>query len=434
MENTWLITREDKLYYITETKLIDDVSEISDEAKQFILALTRQKDDVDLLWFSGTYCTANIRNQNGDGFKFDDLKENASKPQFKSVNWLHHDDEVVGVIVDSSFVCGEQKDTGRIQIIGVVWQATEKGRLYADKIREHYKKGTLGLSMECFGEEVECSVCGESFPIKTADRDNPYKHYCSHLKARRLDKSTVRWIRNPLFVGVGLIPAEQSHQPADDTAWVKEIASLQDSATNGKEVNEMAEKIYDQAQVDSLVEAACKQIKDSHDGKFASQTKELESLKEANETLKTDLAEANKVTEKVVELESEIEQMKAAKEGDDSVSAEDHEAVKSELTTKIAELEAKDAELQVYKDKEDAEITRKKAARIEELKEQGVELSEDLIESLSSHIVDDEKYEALKDTLVKQVEETPTAPKFESNRSVNDAATIIRELTNKSRN
>jgi len=418
-KSTWLVTDEDKLYFITEAHIITDTSEIDEDVKELVLSLSKSKDDADLLWFSGTYCTANIRNRNGDGFKFDTLVGAANTPKLKPVNWLHREDEKVGVIVDSKFIKGKKEKSGNIQIIGVIWQGTETDRQYAEQVEENYKRGTMGLSMECLGTEVECSVCGNVFPIQTATKNDPFKHYCSHLKNRRVDGKAVRWICDPLFVGVGLIPAIMKHQPADDTAWVKEVASLHDNEV-GKEVNNMADT-YSQEQVDRLLAEKGKVHKAEIDKINTAHKDEVKDIK----------AEHAKAVE---EKDTKIEELNTTV-GEQSQVADELTEATTKLETLKTDKKAVDAELKTYKDEQKAKEEAKLNERVAELKK-NPDVTDEMIESLRAQIVDDDKFAELQKALskVKETDDGKPKTRFESKRSnPQDAATVVRNIMQKAR-
>lgn len=431
MKNQWLISESDRLYMITEPEIIEDVSQVSDDIRELVLALTKGKEDSDLLWFSGIYCTADVRNYNGDGFLYDDLRAASNTPKLKPVNWLHREMERIGVIVTSEFVETGNK-SGNIRVVGVVWNSAQKDMEYVDEIKRNYAKGRMGLSMECFGTAVQCSVCGKEFPIQNSSSDEPYSHYCEHLKNRRVSKNTVRWIRDPHFVGVGFIPAIMRHQPADETAWVKEIAARNDANEYDKGVKRLAE--YTKEQVDELVEAAKKKYEydskmkcEEHEKAAKDKEAELERLKKLKEGLdkKIEELETAKATAdaEVERLTTELAEKKA--------SDEEVQALRDELEAKKAAV----AEYEEYKAQKEAEVQAAIQAKYDErsgfLKDKAGMTAEQA-ETLREHILDDAKFEALKKTMVKEVEKPKgTKISFESDHKTADAAQKLRELTHK---
>ena len=205
--NSILITgKADKVYLISETTVLKTKPILSEKAEEFITAISKSKDDEDLLWFSGRYCTADTRNGNGDGFKLADLKKMYEYAIFKPVNWLHREEEKIGFIVDSQLK--KEEDEDYVEITGVIWCSTQHDATYAEKIIDYFDKDKLGLSMETMGEKVKCSKCAKEFPIQSGESDDPYGHYCEHLKSRKMSDVT-RWIIEPQFSGVGIIPSRE---------------------------------------------------------------------------------------------------------------------------------------------------------------------------------------------------------------------------------
>lgn len=431
MQNQWLITHNDALFLVTEPEIIEDVSQVSDDIRELVFALTKGKEDSDLLWFSGVYCTADVRNYNGDGFLYDDLKAAASTPKFKPVNWLHREMERIGVIVTSEFVETGNK-SGNIRVVGVVWKSAQKDMEYVDEIKRSYARGRMGLSMECFGTAVLCSVCGKEFPIQNSSSDEPYSHYCEHLKNRRMSKDTVRWIRDPHFVGVGFIPAIMRHQPADETAWVKEIAARNDTNEHDKGVKRLAD--YTKEQVDELIEAAKKKteydmmMKDKeHEKEMADKATELESLNSLKESLDAKIAELEAAK---VAADAEVERL-TTELAEKKASDEEVQALRDELEAKKAVV----AEYEEYKAQKEVEIQAAIQAKYDErssfLKDKAG-MTDEQAETLRDHILDDVKFEALKKTMVKEVENPKgTKVSFESDHKTADAAQKLRELTHK---
>lgn len=381
--NTWLVTEKDKLYIVADAQVLKAKPVLSEEAEKFVTAISKTKEDEDLLWFCGRYCTADVRNANGDGFKLNDLKSMYAHAIFKPVNWLHHEFEKIGFIVDSQLK--EDKSEAFVDITGIVWCSTPHDAKYADSIIAYFDSGALGLSMETMGNRVECSECGKQFPIYSGNMEDPYGHYCEHLKSRKVNGST-RWILGPKFSGVGIIPARGRHQPADNTAWVREIASINDE--NGKEDEEiMADKIvYSEEQHNQLVKAAVDSV-----------------IKEKVDPLKTELADAKTKSEglkaKIVDLDEKLE----VKEGELTQANDDLTDANKEKKGLQTKVDAYDQE------KVDAETT-KFDARVKELKEINDSVTDEVADKLKAEILDDDKFDGVKAMFSKKEGKTPTKP------------------------
>lgn len=376
--NSWVVSEKDHFYLIAPLHILDTTPKLSKEQEGTIISVSKSKDDPDLLWFSGLFCTGNTRNGNGDGFKPDVLKEHAENPVFKYVDWLHDESKKVGVIIHSEYI-EEDKNNPALHIVGAIWQGTNYDKGYASKVKEHYIKGTMGLSMECITPDVECSVCGNSFP------SYPENNYCQHLKDRGNNGAT-RWLKTPLFVGVGLIPAEEGHSPADRNAWVKEVASMKNKRKEGEDVE------YTQEQLDKAILDTKKSFED-----------------------------------KISSLEEEIKE----KEGEISVL---EDSVK-EKETEIMEISKLKSELEI-KIKEHEEIVARKVeelfvSRVNELKELGYEIDDNLKKLLRDELVDDARFEIFKKTFVKSKETKKTFSRFESNSKTDTTGNKLREVLKK---
>lgn len=373
--NNWLITEDTKLYIIADTKILKSKPILSEKAEEFVTAITKTKEDEDLLWFSGRYCTADARNGNGDGFKLDDLEKMYEYAIFKPVSWLHNEDEKVGFIVDSQLK--EEGDEVYVEITGVIWCSTPHDAVYAEKMIDYFDKNRLGLSMETMGEKVKCSKCEKEFPIQSGDMDNPYGHYCEHLKSRKMSDVT-RWILEPQFSGVGIIPSRGRHKPADKDAWVREVASLNEDDDNGEEdINMGDDTKYTKAQMDELVSAREDSVR-----------KEYASLESDLDSVKNEKAEADKST---ADLQTKLDE----KEGELSQANDDLDTVNKEnesLKAKIAEYE---------QEKADAEQA-KFESRVKEIKDSGVELTDEIADKLKAEILDDEKFDGVKAMFAKK--------------------------------
>lgn len=402
---------KDKLYIISETNILDTKPTLSEKAEEFISAIVKTKNDDDLLWFSGRYCTADVRNGNGDGFRLDDLKKMYEYAIFKPVNWIHSEDEKIGFIVDSQLK--EEDVETYVEITGVIWCSTAHDMGYADKILEYFDKGQLGLSMETMGEKVLCSTCEKEFPIHSGNMEDPYGHYCEHLKARKVN-GTTRWILEPEFSGVGIIPARGRHKPADKEAWVREIASLDEEEIR-KEETSMPEKntdvMYTKSQVDELVTSK----EDAVRKEYASLEENLDSVKAEKDTLET----------KIVELQSD----KDVKDGEISQANDEIDSLK----TTITDLETK---VNTY-DEEKAEVEKVKfESRVAEIKAINDSVTEDVIEKLRDDILDDEKYDGVKAMFTKKEEKKSAKAKVtleteEDLIPTESDAQVLREAFNK---
>jgi len=378
----WLVSDSDKLYIIAETTILKKRPILSEKAEEFVSAITKSKNDEDLLWLSGRYCTADARNGNGDGFKLEDLEKMYEYAIFKPVNWLHNEDEKIGFIVDSQLK--EEGDEVYVEITGVIWCSTAHDIKYANSIIDYFDKGQLGLSMETMGQRVMCSQCEKIFPRQSENAEDPYGHYCEHLKARRMSDVT-RWILDPEFCGVGIIPARGRHKPADSEAWVHEIASVNENEDNGKEDTEnMGEKnevTYSKVQLDELVAA------------------KEDSVRKEYTSLESDLETA---TSEKVDLEKSIEDFKAeieTKDGEISQVNDDIESLKAEkedLQKKVDLYEQEKAEVE----------TAKFDGRVEELKKLNDSVTAEVAEKLREDILDDEKYAGVKAMFTKKVEKS----------------------------
>jgi len=370
VKSTYLISEKDKLYFITGVNILDEAPTLSPKAENVLAALKKQKDDPDLLWFSGLFCTGDTRNGNGDGFKEEDLIASAETPVFKYANWLHEDETKVGFIIHSEYDDKEKY----INVTGIVWNGTPHDREYANKIKSGFKNGALGLSMECVPTSVECSVCGKEFRLQ------PEELYCEHLKSRRINGST-RWLRKPLFLGVGFIPTDNGHRPADKDAWVKEVANLK-HVKGGVQNMEITQEA-----LDKMVAEAKKTLEDKVT------------------TLETTIAEKDK---SISTLEDNV------KEKDESIIA---------LTSERDELKVK---VDKYVEDESARQDAVFEARTKELKDAGADIPEDLKETLKENILDDVKYKELAALLVHK-KDVKNKIVFPSGRTNSEAGTKLRE-------
>jgi len=339
MKSTYLISEKDRLYFITGVNVLDKAPTLSEKAENVLASLKKQKDDPDLLWFSGLFCTGDSRNGNGDGFKEDDLIASAETPIFKYANWLHDDKTKIGFILHSEY----NSDEKYINVVGIVWNGTPYDRKYANKVKSGFNNNALGLSMECVPKTVECSECNRVFAFQ------PEELYCEHLKSRRIN-GTTRWLKQPLFLGVGFIPTSDDHAPADKDAWVKEIANLK-HVKGGVQNMEITQDALD------------KMVSDAR-----------KALEDKVSSLEATIVERNK---SITALEGTIA------EKDESIVA---------LTAERDELKAKvDKYMEDETERQDALFNN----RVAELKDSGCDLPDDLQEILKEKILDDEGYKTL---------------------------------------
>lgn len=331
MEN-FLIDDGARLHYISNFTILDKPPESSDP----IIASFKQKHDKDLMWIKSVFVTSDIQNGNFDGFKKADLDLGAETVVLKPLNWIHDSTYNIGVIAAKEARDIEDGKT-ELSVISAMWQGTPEARAEADKARALFAEGKLAMSMECLADSVECSECGQEFSRITASEDDPYSHYCDHLKNRHIN-GTTRWIKNPTFIGGALLPTDEE-KPADQTAWVKEVAKLHEGGV-------CMNPIYTQEQFDAALEA---------------KTSKLQS-------------KVDEYTQKVEDLEGQI----LAKDAEITAKVESLTNLEAEKASHDQAIEDLTNELNALKDVQVME------ARTKELTEAGVEVTDEIKEKLVS--------------------------------------------------
>lgn len=179
---------------------------VDDLAKADVAPDEREKD---FLRVSAIMCHAGVRNNNGDGFLEDDLREvlNATgifTPRRPGMLDDCHDRFPYGVWTEAFGV--QHRGFFAIQTEGVIlaWRFPE----FADNVRSLYDRDSLWFSMLTRYGFGECSECGRRFtPDEFWSGD-----VCEHMQNRSKSGAT-RWLREPVFLSSSRVDA-----PADEDA------------------------------------------------------------------------------------------------------------------------------------------------------------------------------------------------------------------------
>jgi len=186
------------------------------------LAIANKHKNSDIIHVEFILCHAN-RNDNGDEFTKEDLKESHQTAVHKPIN-SRHTLKNIGVIYEAKYVPVDEvaeadksyysefdpMEDDFVVCKAVIWEYKHPDE--ARSMKERASEGKLFFSMENLFEKAQCSKCKEVF-------DSPVE-YCDHLISRAQNKDYSR-----LFINSNFIGAAETIIPADQRAGTLAIAS-----------------------------------------------------------------------------------------------------------------------------------------------------------------------------------------------------------------
>ena len=370
-------------------------------------------NDKDLLYVRFKLCHVGA-NANLDGFEYDDLENNYETAIYKPINWEHKREQIIGTIYNARFVVEDDAKaedfTPYVECDAVIYKYYFP--VFAEEIKKRFDEGTLRFSMETWFESAKCSECEKEF-VSASD-------YCDHLKNRYSVKAT-RYLKNITFGAAAVVK-----RPADRNAVGLTVGKVTMDDWQVEDTIKYVIKTFDDLEViinefintrleDELIDKdKLVQKLNTIFMKFGGNPVSADK-KYTEDELRAAIEKA--IAEHVEEsdVKEQLEQLVAEKE------AKEKEAKEAQEAAQEAEKKAEAAQKELNELKESIEKEKALAARIAELEEIGVEVTDEIRKVTEA--LDDEAFASYKKSLenmVKAAEVDDKDPKNAPNSDEED--------------
>lgn len=391
-------------------------------------------NDKDLYYVQSILVTSNW-NKNDDIFDKAEIWKARSTPEDKPTN-LEHDESIIighitsnqaitddGQVIDPEIDLSELPDKYHILTGSVIYLGFTKDELKerASKLVSEIEAGTKYVSMECFFNNFDYGLINkETNEYKILSRDHDSAYLTKYLRAyggkgEYENYKIGRVLRNITFSGKGFVD-----KPANENSIIFSKSMLDDFATEKKTLS------TEKGVVDNNL------ILTKPETQIMSEETSLASLEEKLDSFVADQAKACDLQAQLDELTSKLEAEQQEKE----LAMKNNEEMNKEKEDKMAEmnamveqlkgeLEEARVELAKYKEMaEEHEAEKKRMARVEALKDAGVQ---DVEEAEAMMALSDEQFEGITAFLRKMVKAEEVVAEEVSEEEATEAEEVASE-------